>query len=1206
MYIRGLVILLLCIIFLPTCRAADSASQPALNLFSRESAPKLEVALPNSAWRWLGKKRVLRIAIAQPTMPPFDMLSAPDTCEGITADYLSLITRNLGLIPQVTLYRSRDAALAAIAEGKADLLADNDGALPPEGLELTASRSYIANTPALVGLESRANRPIPTTQALRLAVAEGYLADSVIKAHYPQAVIQRFPSNQSAISSVVAGKTDYFIGNFLTANFLIERNYINTLSVVALLPNQPIGSRFIVRKRDRTLLLALNAALHDVSSLRRNAIIQQWLNSPDLTTLRKPLKLTAQEQRWLQQHPQLRVVINPFYGPFTTLDEHHNFSGISADLLRLIHLRTGMNFKPVIADSVGEMVELLDADRADFLAAISYSVEREQQLIFTRPYLQTPFVLVVRNGPGAPKDLNNSLTLAVVDGNSMQAAVARRYPGIRWVKVANASLAMQQVSEGSVDGAIHNQLGVNYMLESYFRGQLKIALRLDESPAWLGFATRRNAPELSSILNKALADIPPSDISHIINKWQAAPKVHLETWRLYSARFYGIAILALLLVVVALCWVLYLRRQARVRQQTQTNLLAQLKFRDTLLNGAPRPIYVINRQGEIISSNKAFSAFFARVPPEHLQLPLFDQRHPLANVLPTLMPLMDDAPPPMPEALTRTLQLYDGAQQRTVSHWCTVYTDNHDAVAGLICGWQDITEHKNLLLELQAEKENADKASRAKSAFLATMSHEIRTPISAIIGLLELVRHDRKKRITHDDDDEAIRLAYTSAQSLLGLIGDILDMAKIESGNLDLLPDWVDPDTLLVETVQIFQALAANKQLTLQYHSLLPADQEIWVDQQRLRQVLSNYLSNAIKFTERGEVNVYAEAVPAGDSERQITLILRVQDSGIGISSNERQRLFQPFSQLEAGKMQTGTGLGLAISKELLAKMHGTMTLDSQTGQGTTVTVRLTVPARSRVPDTSAHNTTASAQARLKILIVDDHATNRLLLRRQLHTLGHAVDEATDGEKAFALWQSGHYDLVITDCNMPVMDGFTLTKRIRATNSAVAIWGLTANAQPQERVRCQEAGMDDCLFKPLRLPQLEEMLATLASRSPAAAPLDTLIDLPALQKLAMNNTAFLQQMLQRAQEDNRQDLAQAAELCQRQDWAALAICAHRLTGSAQIIAAEALIPLYERLEAACRHAPDADDIQRQLLTLSEKNARLEQAITAFIGRLPQE
>ncbi|HDT4958094.1 TPA: PAS domain-containing protein [Enterobacter kobei] len=294
----------------------------------------------------------------------------------------------------------------------------------------------------------------------------------------------------------------------------------------------------------------------------------------------------------------------------------------------------------------------------------------------------------------------------------------------------------------------------------------------------------------------------------------------------------------------------------------------ELAFREILLNGSPEPIYVVNKQGLVTSRNQAWQSFSQTSEPHVLTLPLFDSRHPLSPVMPSLLPLLKREVVSQEGVQRQQCTVQVDGQPRILVHWAAPMPKGAGKNGGLVCGRQDITEHEKLLERVSSEKARAERASKAKCTFLATMSHEIRTPVSAIIGLLELAE---AVRMATTPEGEAVRLAYTTAQSLLELTGDVLDLAKIEASSLELAPAWADPIQLCRQTLAILDGLARQKGLTLQFDNQLSGEREYWNDARRVRQVIFNFLSNSLKFTYAGHAGIRLSETRA-DEEMQLAL----------------------------------------------------------------------------------------------------------------------------------------------------------------------------------------------------------------------------------------------------------------------------------------------------------------------------------------------
>ncbi|MFM5781528.1 response regulator [Aeromonas caviae] len=1173
-----------------TSALADEHPVQQLQLFSRDQPANLNVTLNDEQWRWLGTKVILRIGTWAPENPPFDTVPEAGIYDGIYSDYIMLIARNLGVKPQIIRYASRTDALKALIRNEIDTVVDDSGSEQVDTENYTKTHSFITNRPALVTREYITPQERPNKKNMTLALAQGYLSDKQAIQYFPHAKLIRFPSNQSALTCVSLGKCNAYIGNLTTASFLIEQNYSNELVIKDIYPAVPPGTRFLLRNSDFILKNAMNAVLQALPEVQHQAFSRQWVQRQDIWRFDKPLDLTEKEKKWIKSNPTIRVVINPFLAPYMLLGKNREWNGISADILRLIHLRTGLNFKIVEAHSAREMFAELKNHEGDLIGAVTINPKGENFALFSRPWHKTPMVLVVKDSPTAPIALGNNLTLAAVSGNVVEEQLAKEWPGIRWVSAENASLALQMVNSGKVDGAISNYLSANFIIDRYFSGKLKIIDRVSEEPAQIGFAVRRDAPELLEILNKSLADILPQEISIIIHRWQGIPDTPINTWELYDQQFYWLLAAAAGFSLLVLIWVYIRDKEVRLRRKEQETLQNQLNFRDTLINGSPTPIYFLNRQFTILTYNEAYLRYFSKVHGGKLYDSLFDQRHPLAHLRETLELVLTQNEQAATSGTTQEFLINNGVEERVIAHWAIPFVPSHqDEVTGLICGWQDITGQRQLLQALSVEKELAEQANQAKSTFLATMSHEIRTPISAILGLLEI-------EIQKQPENDAIMVAFDSAQTLMGLIGDVLDMAKIESGQLELSPQWLPLDQLISPVIKVFEEVARQKRLSLHFTTQIESGLEVFIDGGRLRQAVANYLSNAVKFTEKGRIDVRLQSQRT--SPDALLLNIEIEDTGVGISLTDQKKLFKPFSQLSEGRRQTGSGLGLVISSQLLEKMHGSMQMRSSPGRGTIILIELALNIRPRQNTVESGMTLRSRlDQQLSVLIIDDHPVNLMVLGRQLTLLGHLVTEAKSGAEGLTKWRNGKFDLIITDCTMPEMDGFTLSQRIRAAGGELTIFGLTANAQSDVREKGISAGMNDCLFKPLRLSQLENILLHVVKQD-IPSELSVLINLPELQELLHQDEDMLSRLLLRMCEENAADLEKIWETHAVKDWRTLASYLHKLGGAAQVIYAVEIDTLCSKIEDCCIPPVNEIHLKQQLLLLDNMLNKLHHAIKA--------
>jgi signal transduction histidine kinase/ligand-binding sensor domain-containing protein/CheY-like chemotaxis protein/HPt (histidine-containing phosphotransfer) domain-containing protein len=524
--------------------------------------------------------------------------------------------------------------------------------------------------------------------------------------------------------------------------------------------------------------------------------------------------------------------------------------------------------------------------------------------------------------------------------------------------------------------------------------------------------------------------------------------------------------------------------------------------------------------------------------------------------------------------------------------------------------------------EAQRLAVEAEQANRAKSEFIATMSHEIRTPIHGVVGMAEVLARSDLDR----EQAEKVETIKRSGESLLALINDVLDFSKIEARKISIEEAPFDLERFADDTRAFFASSAKEKGLYFEVSWDPRLPRYVRSDQLRLRQVLLNIIGNAIKFTESGGVRVHFETAPdLAAPEGSVAVRFRVVDTGIGIARDRQAELFRPFTQADQSTTRRygGTGLGLSISKSYVELMGGNLALESEEGRGSTFTFALVLhlSTEAEVAGAEGHPTASFSLAGASVLVVDDDDVNRKVATSFLSELGARSAEAASGAGAIEALRQKKYDLVLVDCMMPVMDGFETARRIRdpgsgALDPGVPIIAMTAKSQPEDRLRCQAAGMDDCLVKPFSIRQLGEAVSMVLSRGartvtlgdtmsggsgcpgggPAAAPAGQagfrsgviLDDRPSSALLPVFDEEDFERHYRQAPDLAREILGlflgqtrplfeSAREAAGRGAWAEVEDAMHRMKGSAGAIAAPRLSMMASDIHEAVREAKGGAD-----------------------------
>ncbi|MEN5198294.1 transporter substrate-binding domain-containing protein [Pseudomonas wadenswilerensis] len=1116
------------------------------------------LALSRAQQQWLGPSRVLRVGISFADYEPVDITIDRNRYQGISADYLSLVSERLGVKTQVLAFAKREEAIEALRHGDIDVLTSANG-FERSVAGLAFSDDYIPDR-SMVVVRGGAPVPPPSLAGMKVVLLDGYADTRVMHRVYPDSQVLLAPNLSSALEALNQGEVDVFIGNeIIIRAFNALRPYLG-LQVVGPSALPPIGFAFAVRAEDRLLQDMFNDALASLDESVRREILGRWTSGLGSDVAHHRVELTLAEREWIASHPAVTVVGSQ-YPPYLFRNRQGAWVGLNSDVLATVAQMTGLKFVYAPSESIAQSLEMLRSGQADMSTTLSETPERREFLDFTHSIGGQSWVFIVRQAQLGLASLDElaGQTLALPAQHALEGTIRQDHPGVRLLLVDSLEQAREKVRSGEALATIDSEIGAYSVIGN--DPVLKVGRGVEGKWAPDRFSVRRSAPELESILNKSLEAFPVAELRAVRMKWLGALAPPAPAWQRIAPWIYWTVAAAVLFGLVSLVWSSRLRVQIRQRQRAEQALNDQLAFKRALLDGIPNPIYVRDLEGRLITCNKSYEQAFSlrledvkgrrltdiEVIPEALARQLHAD----------YLSLLED---PKPVFVDRRIEFQ--GQRTDAYQWTVPFYSADGQLQGLLGGWIDITERKQLEAALVEARQQAEQANQAKSAFLATMSHEIRTPMAVIIGLLEL---ERETTLAHGQvPSQGLETAHQSARELIALIGDSLDLARIEAGSLQLEPQARALKPFLNAIVEQFHAQALGQGLDLRLQLASEAQGVYWFDPLRLRQVLVNLLGNALKFTHLGLVELQVSR-SGHDSLHGVGLRLCVRDTGIGISAQQQSELFQPFAQAGAGAEYGGSGLGLSICRQLVELMGGSIALRSVLGKGTEVSVELTLEAVAAEPAPQDPAPRLPSGPARRILVVDDLSASRLVLSQQLEFLGHEVVAVENGQSALQAWQGGEFDLVLSDCNMPVMNGYALARGIRrlergSQSPAIAIVGYTANAMQEERARCLEAGMDECLVKPVALAQLVAVIEQLAPRHS--------FRMQTLQKMTQANTAVLQRMLEELLKNLCEESALLASAVEAQDWERIGVALHRLKGVACLIDALPLAQACAQLESA--------------------------------------
>ncbi len=1017
---------------------------------------------------WISRHSRIRVGI-DPAYAPYSFLAPDGRFRGVAPDFLNHLSRMTGLEFEPVTGLDWPQILQASKQGDLDLIAT--AVQTAERDEFLNFTDIYIPTPLVIMVRSDTH-DIQSPEQLkgkRVALVKDYSSSAKVRREHPDIIEQSVRTPLEGLQAVALGGADAYVGVLGINVHLSSKHGIGNLKVASGYDVQRNGQRLAVRKDWPELADILQKALAAMSEADKLRILRRWVpilgGETPQAPARPELNLSDKERAWLAEHRQFRLGIDPLWEPIEFVTPDGEYRGISQQFMTRIAALLDVEMQHLPNLSWQQVLKRAKAGEIDILPALTASPARSRFLNFTQPYLHFPFMVFTRVDAPLITGLDDlrGQRVVVEAGYVTEEYLLRDYPHLDLLVTNNTPEALKALAGGKADAYVGNLTLGSYLIDKLGLGNLKVAAPTPYAND-LTIGVRKDWPELVGILDKALAAIPEDERRSIR---QQSLAIRYELGVDYTLVWQVVAGAALLLLL-AMLWLAQLRRQKLALSHSEERY-------QSAMQAVSEAVWEWNlRTGELYFS----SGFFHTLNYPDTEIPNNARSwsqliHPRdRNVF---YEGMEGDVWQLPEAeLPLTLEFrlktrgdgYVYVQSRgAVVEW----GDNRQPLRrrGSI---RDITDQKQAEEGLIKAKAEAEQANRFKSYFLANMSHEIRTPMNAIIGFSHLALQ------THLD---ARQLGYvekiqSSARSLLGLINDILDFSKIEAGKLDIEQTGFSLDEVLDNLASINIIRAEEQGLELLFDRGLDIPDALVGDPLRLGQVLTNLVSNAIKFTPRGEVKVQVRLLRRDELDLRLSFV--VQDTGIGIEPDHLERLFSAFTQLDGSttRRHGGSGLGLSISKRLIELMQGELQVESQAGQGSRFSFEL--PFRVQAESKDRDWATAINIRGMRALVVDDNPSAREILKGMLTAFSLDVTCVPNAMTALDLIQGadqdddGPFKLVLMDWRLPLLDGIAAAKRIKADkrlSEQPRIILVTAYGREEVLSQAEQAGLDGILIKPV-------------------------------------------------------------------------------------------------------------------------------------------
>ncbi|MHC9060955.1 ATP-binding protein [Pantoea sp. y20] len=1008
--------------------------------------------------------------------------SAPPE-RSILADDISLLWLDSSNPPHIIPFDAPDNALQALMQNKIDLFVSAES-LDNQGL--SGSQPLMTFHLCILG-EQRAEMPL-------LVMPDIPASMRALLRHNSRVVVEGDASLYDNLRRLMRNEAGGLVAPCFMIEQFMRRAPLNNLQHRLIPGLPPLYYRAWVRAKDTGLASEINRRLSRSDNQEVRELEQRWSLPTGSVTDRRTVINSKIAQPLL-----LRIAVVDAHPPLIIEDEEGERRGVWHELLTSFFPRTIFSLQLMQVAGQAQAERMLKAHKVDLIMGATQG-EGQGDKRFTFDHQILGMVSAKAHPLGGDLTSLQNRRLAVMRNVVDIPILRKNVKSAGLVVVDDIPHGLALVEAGGADGLIADAFSLNYELNRRSNDNLILGgIDLPEIP--LRFVLPDGATVLHERVSDILEGVTAENILSSKARWiengQHEEDNRMALWLVLLAVIAGFAVI----VTIAMAARVFIHQ--RLNAHTHRQLNDALNLWQALLNSAPVALFVCDPAGRVVRFNEAFarSTIIPSDMAEGASLPK-EAGQSMAQWLdlPNRMATLYSAEPRVDEVTLTHLP-----QPVTLLRWLARYTDSENVPQGMVGGWVDISEKAALEAALNQSLSHAEKASEEKTTFLARMSHDIRTPLNVILGLLDIERE------THP----SLELAWQASVTLRDLVGDILDLSRIEAGELQLQADTHNLRQVLVNTAAIFSSSATAKGLKWYCDIQVPENIFCRFDHVRFNQILANLLGNAIKYTEKGSVTF-----EVGFDAQELTV--KIIDTGIGIPNERQESIFQPWFQLNANTPYS-SGLGLAICNQLISLMQGSLTLQSRVSEGTTVT--LCLPLEHAVaPVERAGNNTSVANA-CEVLLVDDFLPNLTIMSLQLTRLGHRVTACATPGEALSYLSNNQVDVLITDSQMPEMDGYQLVERILLrsmldeVNCPPVMLGCTANALRREEERAIHAGMNALLRKPLSETRLQQALSQFLQKG------DEKIDLGEIKALADQQDDMVTLMLQQLATTLASDLA---------------------------------------------------------------------------------